>query len=66
MADKQVNKPSFFEGLKAEYKKITWPDISTLAKQSVAVICTSVVVGLIIAAVDYLVKYGVNFITNLR
>lgn len=66
MADKQVNKPNFFEGVKAEYKKITWPDISTLAKQSVAVICTSVVVGLIIAAVDYVVKYGVNFITLAR
>lgn len=66
MADKQVNKPSFFEGVKAEYRKITWPDISTLVKQSVAVICTSVVVGLIIAGVDYLVKYGVNFITLVK
>lgn len=66
MADKQVNKPSFFEGLKAEYRKITWPDIPTVAKQSVAVICTSVVVGLIIAAVDFLVKNGVSFITSIK
>ena len=66
MADKQVNKPSFWDGIKAEYRKITWPDVSTLVKQSVAVICTSVVVGAIIAAVDLLVKYGVSLITSIK
>jgi len=66
MADKQANKPSFIDGIKAEYRKITWPDVNTLIKQSVAVICTSIVVGVIIAAVDFLVKYGVSLITSIQ
>ena len=55
-------RPSFFKGVKAELKKINWPDRKTTIKQSVAVVAISIVVGLIIAVVDYVVKYGVNFI----
>ncbi len=55
-------RPSFFKGVKSEFKKINWPDRKTTIKQSVAVVAISIVVGLIIAVVDYVVKYGVNFI----
>ncbi|MBQ4258733.1 MAG: preprotein translocase subunit SecE [Lachnospiraceae bacterium] len=55
-------RPSFFKGVKSEFKKIIWPDRKTTIKQSVAVVAISIVVGLIIAIVDYVVKYGVNFI----
>ena len=55
-------RPSFFKGVKSEFKKIAWPDRKTTIKQSVAVVAISIVVGLIIAIVDYVVKYGVNFI----
>ena len=56
---------SFFKGVKAEFKKIVWPDRESTLKQSVAVVAISVVVGVIIAIIDYIIKYGVNFITSI-
>lgn len=58
-------KTSWFSGLKAEFKKIIWPDKTSLTRQTIAVIVTSVVVGLIIAVLDILIKYGVDFLVNL-
>lgn len=59
------NKPSFFQGVKAEFKKISWPDKDSVLKQSIAVVCISVVLGLIIAVLDFLMQYGVDFLVNL-
>ena len=36
-------KVKFFDGVKAEFKKIIWPDKDTLLKQSVAVVFVSIV-----------------------
>lgn len=58
-------KPSFFKGVKAEFKKISWPDKDSLLKQSVAVVCISVVLGAVIAILDFLMQYGVDFLVNL-
>ena len=58
-------KPSFFKGVKAEFKKISWPDKDSLIKQSIAVTCVSVVVGVIIAVLDFIMQYGVDFLTSL-
>ncbi len=58
-------KPSFFKGIKAEFKKISWPDKDLLLKQSVAVAFASIVLGAIIAVLDFFIKYGVDFITSL-
>lgn len=58
-------KQSFFQGVKSEFKKISWPDRQSTFKQSIAVVIISVVVGLIIAVLDYLVQYGVNFLTSI-
>lgn len=67
MADSTEKKerPSFFKGIKSEFKKIIWPDRQATLKQSVAVVAISVVVGVIIAILDYVIKYGVNFITSI-
>ena len=54
-----------WQGLKAEYRKITWPDKESTLKQSVVVTVISIVLGLIIAVIDYAAKYGVNFLTTL-
>ena len=59
------NKVSFWQGMKAEYRKITWPDKESTLKQSVVVTVISIVLGLIIAVIDYAAKYGVNFLTTL-
>ena len=61
----KANKPSFFKGLKAEYKKIVWPDRNEVLNQSVAVVCISIVLGAIIAVLDFLMQYGVDFLTSL-
>ncbi len=58
-------KTPFFAGVKSEFKKITWPDKKTMFKQAIAVVGISVVVGVIIAVIDLLAQYGVNFITSL-
>lgn len=58
-------KPSFFEGVKSEFKKISWPDRQSTLKQSIAVVAISVVLGVIIAVLDYVAQYGVNFLTSI-
>lgn len=63
-SDKQA-KSSFWQGLKAEYKKITWPDRKAALKQSVVVTIISVILGLVIVFFDVLIKYGVNFLMSL-
>lgn len=55
-------KVKFFDGVKAEFKKI-WPDKDTLLKQSVAVVFVSIVMGIIISLIDVAAQYGVNFLT---
>lgn len=56
---------SFYKGVKAEFHKVTWPDRTDLIKQSTAVLCISIVLGLIITFLDTLIQYGVNFLTAL-
>lgn len=58
-------KQSFFKGVKTEFNKIAWPDKDSLVKQSVAVACISVVVGAIIAVLDFILQYGIDFLTTL-
>ena len=60
----KVKKPSWLKGLKAEFKKIIWPDKKTLAKQTVAVTICSIVIGAIIAVVDFLIQYGIDFLVK--
>lgn len=64
MANSSEKQPrsSFFKGVKAEFKKISWPDKQTLLKQSVVVVVLSVVLGILIAVLDYFIQYGVNFL----
>ena len=64
-AAKKTKKPSFFKGVKAEFKKITWLDKASLLKQTLAVISVSVVVGVVIALMDSVIQYGVNILLSL-
>ncbi len=61
----KLDKPSFFKGVKTEFKKISWPDRDSLLKQSIAVVCISLVLGVVIAILDFLMQYGVDFLVNL-
>lgn len=55
-------KRSFFTELKAEFRKIVWPDKKLLSKQSVAVIISAIIIGVIIALIDWLMQVGLTFI----
>ncbi|MBP9997543.1 MAG: preprotein translocase subunit SecE [Lachnospiraceae bacterium] len=57
------NKPSFFDGVKAEFGKISWPAKDQLTKQSIAVVIITVIVGLIITLLDTGLQYGVNLLS---
>ena len=57
----KTKKKNWFKGLKAEFKKISWPDKKTLLKQTVAVITCSVLLGVIIWAVDEAINFGLKF-----
>ena len=58
-------KESFFSGISAEFKKIIWPEKKSLARQTTAVIAVSVVMGLVIALLDFIIQYGVDFLVGL-
>jgi len=64
MAEEKKNKISFFDGVKAEFNKISWPDQNALLKQSVAVVCSSLAVGVVIAILDLAIQYGISFIAK--
>lgn len=55
-------KRSWFKGMKSEFKKIIWPDKESLAKQSIAVVIVTVIVGIIIYVLDYLIKTGIDVV----
>lgn len=65
-SDKKPKIVGFYNGVKAEFKKITWPDKNDLLKQSIAVTAISIVVGAIIAVLDFALQYGVDFLTTLK
>jgi len=52
-------KRSWFKGLKSEFKKIVWPDKETLAKQSVAVVAVTIILGAIIYLLDTVIDFGI-------
>ena len=58
----KTQKKSWFKGLQAEFKKVIWPDKNTLTKQTTAVVAVSVVLGAIIALVDFFAQYGVDLL----
>ena len=58
-------KTSWFHGLKQEFMKISWTDRKSVVKQTLAVVAVSIVIGLIIALIDWMVQYGVDFLLGL-
>ena len=57
-------KKNWFKGLKAEFSKIIWPDRQSLTKETVAVLAVSVLLCVIIAVVDIIVRFGIEFIVK--
>ena len=50
---KQSGIGGFFKGVRTEFGKIIWPGRDTMVKQLIAVVCVTVVAGLLIAVIDF-------------
>lgn len=48
--------------LKTEFGRIIWPDKDSLTKSTVAVLISSVALGVIIAVIDMIIKFGLGFV----
>lgn len=62
VSNEKAHKKDFIKGLKAEFNKIIWPDKDSLRKQSVVVMIVTVLMGITIAVLDLIIKYGLNII----
>ena len=58
-------KKSWFKGLKAEFKKIVWPDKKSLTRESIAVVVSAIALGIIIKILDVVINYGIEFLMSL-
>ena len=56
----KTSKPGFFKNLESEFKKCTWPKKEDLVKQSALVIVVSVLLGVLIAGVDWVIRLGLT------
>lgn len=63
-AVQEKKKTSWFKGLKAEFKKIVWPNRETLTKETAAVLFISVLLGVVISVLDLIIKTGLGFIVK--
>ena len=57
-------KQSWITGLKSEFRKIIWPDKTELGKETVAVAVVSILLGVLIAVVDFVVQYSIDFLVK--
>ena len=63
-SEEKASKPKFFDGVKAEFKNFTWPDCDLLLRQSGAVVGVSIVLGGVIAILDMILQYAVEFLVK--
>ena len=56
----------FWKGVKAEFKKIIWPDRDTLVKQLVAVLCVTVITAVLIAVIDFGAQNLIELLTTFK
>ena len=59
-------KTRWSDGLKAEFRKIIWPTKEDVKKETTAVVVVSVILGVIIAMIDFIFQHGVDFLVNLH
>ena len=63
---KQSKLSAFWKGVKAEFKKIIWPDRDTLVKQLIAVLCVTFVVAVMIAIIDFGAQNLIELLTTFK
>lgn len=63
-AKKTSNRNGFFSQVKAEFKKIIWPSRQSLGKQTLAVLLSSIGLGVIITLVDMIIRLGLELLVK--
>ena len=62
---KKPPKTRWIKGIKAEFKKIVWPDQKSLTRQTIAVVSVSVALALIIKILDMIMTIGIDVLVTL-
>ena len=62
VSNEKAPKTDFVKGLKAEFSKIIWPDKDTLTKETGIVVVSTVILGIVIAVLDLIIKFGLNIV----
>ena len=63
MNDNKASKvKGFLDGLKTEYNKIIFPNRQTVIKETTATIVVGLLIGVVIAVLDLIMKTGLGFI----
>jgi preprotein translocase subunit SecE len=65
MAKDSSKKVKWSDGLKAEFRKIIWPTRQDVGKETGAVLVVSIILGAIIALIDFLAQHGIDFLISL-
>ena len=64
-AKTEKKKNSFFRSLKAEFKRVVWPDKDRVVKETTAVVIVTVLLAAVIALLDFLIKLGLDQIIQI-
>ena len=59
---KKTGAKDWYQDLRGEFGKISWPDRETLTRETVTVTVVSIVIGVIIAMLDMVLQYGISFL----
>ncbi len=62
---KESRAAGFFKGVKAEFRKIIWPDRDTMLKQLAAVLVVTVLLGAVIALIDFGFQNLIDLLTGI-
>jgi len=60
--DAPALKRSWFQGLKVEAKKITWPDKKRVARETTAVVVSAIILALVTLGVDMGLEFGLQYL----
>lgn len=59
---KKTSMSTYFKGVKAEMKKVSWPTKKELLNYTTVVVALSIVVSIIVWVLDIIINYGLQFI----
>ena len=67
---KQENNESKWQkwknGVRSEFNKIIWPTRDDIQKETTAVVVVGVLLGVLIAMIDFIVQHGVDILVNIK